>query len=314
VSVVLRRVTRADADAAATLWQRATDARRDALDLAPITHEASVLDREGVFGVGLFDDDVVVSMAIAMPARGDNGRSVHNVPGLAHISSVATLPSHWGQGYAGRVVEAVMSLARRRGYARVQLWTHATNVGALKLYHRCGFSRSGRTNLDPHDEPIVHLVRELPVVEPVNRPAARLLCLDPLDRILLMHWRDPDDGHQVWEPPGGGIESGEDPSEAVLREWREETGLPVPAITSPPTPVSRDTFWGGGRIVADELFYLGRLDAALDVVPSALTEVEAVSLLGWGWVRVTDLDALDDPVEPDLIPILDRFGGEDLHR
>ncbi|RGE18549.1 NUDIX hydrolase [Leucobacter sp. wl10] len=42
-------------------------------------------------------------------------------------------------------------------------------------------------------------------------------------RILLTHWRR---GHlHGWTLPGGGIESGEDPREAVVREVREETGL-----------------------------------------------------------------------------------------
>ena len=42
-----------------------------------------------------------------------------------------------------------------------------------------------------------------------HRPAARVICLDAADRVLLMHWRDPSDGHLLWEPPGGGIEPGE---------------------------------------------------------------------------------------------------------
>ncbi|MFA5607002.1 MAG: NUDIX hydrolase [Leucobacter sp.] len=42
-------------------------------------------------------------------------------------------------------------------------------------------------------------------------------------RILLTHWRR---GHlHGWTLPGGGIESGEDPRDAVVREVLEETGL-----------------------------------------------------------------------------------------
>lgn len=42
-------------------------------------------------------------------------------------------------------------------------------------------------------------------------------------RILLTHWRR---GHlHGWTLPGGGLESGEDPRDAVVREVLEETGL-----------------------------------------------------------------------------------------
>ncbi|MBO1806456.1 NUDIX hydrolase [Leucobacter ruminantium] len=42
-------------------------------------------------------------------------------------------------------------------------------------------------------------------------------------KILLTHWRR---GHlHGWTLPGGGLESGEDPREAVVREVLEETGL-----------------------------------------------------------------------------------------
>jgi ADP-ribose pyrophosphatase YjhB (NUDIX family) len=42
-------------------------------------------------------------------------------------------------------------------------------------------------------------------------------------RVLLCHRRDMD----AWNLPGGGLEPGELPNEAVVREVREETGLDV---------------------------------------------------------------------------------------
>jgi 8-oxo-dGTP diphosphatase len=49
------------------------------------------------------------------------------------------------------------------------------------------------------------------------------LIFDEHNHVLLSHRRDLD----VWNLPGGGVEHGELPTEAVVRETKEETGLDV---------------------------------------------------------------------------------------
>ncbi len=49
------------------------------------------------------------------------------------------------------------------------------------------------------------------------------IIFDAAGRVLLCHRRDMD----LWNLPGGGVESGELPTEAVVREVKEETGLDV---------------------------------------------------------------------------------------
>lgn len=49
------------------------------------------------------------------------------------------------------------------------------------------------------------------------------IIFDSQDRVLLSHRRDLD----LWNLPGGALEPGELPTEAVLRETLEETGLEV---------------------------------------------------------------------------------------
>ncbi|WP_420566388.1 NUDIX domain-containing protein [Thalassobaculum sp.] len=78
------------------------------------------------------------------------------------------------------------------------------------------------------------LPEDFPVVE---RKAVRLIVRDIEGSVLLLHARDvtdPELGH--WrELPGGGIDAGETPSDAALRELREETWSPTGATTPRPS-------------------------------------------------------------------------------
>lgn len=299
--------------ALALLWRAATDTRRTEAGLEliqPLEDSGSALSRHGAFGVGVFDDALLISAAVAMPALGDSARSSRPVPGLVHVSSVATHPTRWGEGWGARATKAVLSQAMRRGYARAQLWTHARNPTARRLYEGLGFTVSGISKTDDHGEDVVHYLADLVANPHAPRPAARVLCCDPVGRVLLMRWRDPYDGHHLSEPPGGGIEAGETPQDAVLREWAEETGLAVPDLVEPPTDVARDLFWGGQRYVVSELFFLAHASHAGVPDTDAQTEQERDCYLGHAWVPWQSLDDLGEPVEPDLVPVLRRLDAE----
>lgn len=63
---------------------------------------------------------------------------------------------------------------------------------------------------------------------PRRHLGAYALCVDPAGRVLLARFGTGADRGR-WTLPGGGVEPGEHPDQAVLRELYEETGLTCPA-------------------------------------------------------------------------------------
>jgi len=61
-------------------------------------------------------------------------------------------------------------------------------------------------------------------VKRVQRVAAYCLCLDGDDRLLMCRLSAITGNAGKWTLPGGGVEHGEHPEQAAIRELREETG------------------------------------------------------------------------------------------
>ncbi|MFI5910239.1 NUDIX hydrolase [Dactylosporangium sp. NPDC051541] len=149
--------------------------------------------------------------------------------------------------------------------------------------------------------------------EPTHRPAARIVCLDAAQRVLLLHWRDPGDGTWLWEPPGGGIDPGETPFDTARRELTEETGLDPAAVLDRHVVVERDMYWNRQHKVGPEQFFLARLDG--DRPPlgqTALLPDEVGSLHGHAWLDPAGLDALEGRLEPpELRAVIAALTGPD---
>jgi 8-oxo-dGTP diphosphatase len=131
----------------------------------------------------------------------------------------------------------------------------------------------------------------------VRRPAARVICLAG-ELVLLLRWRDPVGGAEFWEPPGGGLEEGEDWEAAARRELTEETGL-VAGSLGEPVMVERDFAWEGTRRVGPEAFFL----AAWPRLSSLRLEPDP-ALLGFAWVSVSAVAGLGAVEPPELADVV----------
>ena len=149
-----------DVDAAVAVWRSANTARRGGQPV-PDEHEHRVrgyMGKEDAFFLVAEDRREVVGMALGMQALEDDGVGPPS-DGLCHISAVFVAPDHWGKGIGRQTLLSLMSEARKRGYGRAQLWTHADNERAHRLYRGLGFVLSGREKPDDLGDLIVHYER-----------------------------------------------------------------------------------------------------------------------------------------------------------
>lgn len=145
-----------------------------------------------------------------------------------------------------------------------------------------------------------------------HRRAARVILVDPQDRVLLVRGHDADQPERSWWfTVGGGIDPGEDSRAAAVREVREETGLVLdPARLVGPVLTRSAVFdFLAERCRQDEDFFLARVDGALDVEGLARdgwTQVERDLLDELRWWALDDLERVTLEVFPVGLPSLVR--------
>ena len=135
---------------------------------------------------------------------------------------------------------------------------------------------------------------------PRTRLAARVVLIDPADTILLIRSHDPtlDASPRWWHVPGGGLDPGETPEQAAVREIFEEVGYRLDD-PGPPVALRRASFtYLGEDYRQHETFYIARVACRLVLDPSSWTPIEQRSMLGWAWWSVPDLRATTEKVYP----------------
>jgi 8-oxo-dGTP pyrophosphatase MutT (NUDIX family) len=146
------------------------------------------------------------------------------------------------------------------------------------------------------------------------RVGARVLLLDPLDRVLLIHAKDPEDpGHHWWELPGGGLDDGEDLADAARRELAEESGIVLRELGRKLWMRESRFLYRGRAHHRIEHVFLGRTPSTLAQIPLKPTENEKTGLIERRWWHAADLRRCQDKLLPGNLPeLLDDLLGDRL--
>lgn len=183
------------------------------------------------------------------------GRRVGEVSLTEAGNATGTLAWHlrdaeWGFGHATRAVRVVADWALSDldqgglGLGRVETRIATHNRAGLQIATRAGLRREGVQRVAPRPDGdadglvvLARLSTDPPLSEPESfrallnsflprkRGIAQMLVRDHDDRVLLCQLTYKPD----WDLPGGVVEVGESPREAVAREVTEELGLNIPA-------------------------------------------------------------------------------------
>ena len=151
--------------------------------------------------------------------------------------------------------------------------------------------------------------------EPIARRAARVIVVDGNDRVLLLRGHDPaEPERRYWFTVGGGLDDGESPAAAAVRELFEETGLRVePAALGEPVWQDVTEFpFDGRRYRQEQLYYFVRVPA-WEVSYAGFNAIERASVDAHRWFGRADLAAAAERYYPTELPeLLDRLlpGGQ----
>lgn len=141
-----------------------------------------------------------------------------------------------------------------------------------------------------------------------TKDTVRVILLDGDSRILMIKVSggDLEDPNRpirraVWITPGGRIESGESPEEAVAREIEEETGLSGCGLSPMIGYGEQVLTWRGEPTLLRERFFVAR-SAKTTVIANKLTEEEKRTFQSYQWWTLGAMRGADEVFLPKNLP------------
>jgi ADP-ribose pyrophosphatase YjhB (NUDIX family) len=130
------------------------------------------------------------------------------------------------------------------------------------------------------------------------RLAARVVLLDPGDRVLLMRYDHPPPNGRHWATPGGGVEAGEDFPAAALRELAEETGWKDIVLLHEVQRRRYEMAYSGRMVLQDERLYLARTGEAEREIRGVAAMHATDGIAAWRWWTLEELDTTGEQIWP----------------
>jgi 8-oxo-dGTP diphosphatase len=147
----------------------------------------------------------------------------------------------------------------------------------------------------------------------IRRVGAYGVCRDDAGRVLLARNSDLSEFPGRWTLPGGGVEQGEHPDDAVVREFEEETGFEVRLdglrlVTADVERLPNGNLEHTDRIVYDVTAVGGNLRSETDGTTDLVDWAGPVELSDWPLMPFTAAVLDLDPVPP--ISDISEIGGD----
>ncbi|HEY8740994.1 MAG TPA: NUDIX domain-containing protein [Candidatus Dormibacteraeota bacterium] len=131
----------------------------------------------------------------------------------------------------------------------------------------------------------------------IRRFAARVVVLDPDNRVLLFHWANRKKGTSWWATPGGGLDEGERSKDAARRELVEEAGITVDDVEGPLWRADHFFRSESDLVHQFETFFLARVGSDA-VSTEGFDAFEADITLGHRWWPLGELESTPESVFP----------------